>query len=220
MTSGMIVHGVPGSPYVRAALLALEEKGAEYEFAAMALGTLKQQPHLSRHPFGRIPAFEHDGWMLYETQAIMRYVDAVVPGPRLQPEEPRAAARMNQLIGIADWYLMPQVSVPITSNRVVKPRFNRPVDEDAVVKAIPNARICIGEIDRLLDGHTWMAGDALSLADLLLAPHLSMFAQAPEGAQILQDHDNLRGWLARIEARPSMQATTWDRLLERVAAAA
>jgi glutathione S-transferase len=220
MTSSMIVHGVPGSPYVRAALLTLEEKGAEYEFAALALGTLKQQPHLSRHPFGRIPAFEHDGWVLYETQAIMRYVDAVVPGPQLQPKEPRAAARMNQLIGITDWYLMPQVSRTITFNRVVAPRFNRPVDEGAIAEAIPNARTCIGEIDRLLDGHTWMAGDALSLADLLLAPHLSMFAQAPEGAQILQEHGNLNRWLACIEARPSMEATTWDRLLERVAAAA
>jgi len=210
----------PAAPYVRAALLALEEKGAAYEFAALAPGGLKQQPHLSRHPFGRIPAFEHDGWMLYETQAIMRYVDTVVPGPRLQPEEPRAAARMNQLMGITDWYVMPQVSVPITRNRVVAPRFNRPVDEDAIVKAIPNARICIAEIGRLLDGHAWLAGDAISLADLLLAPHLSMFAQAPEGAQILQEHENLRDWLMRIETRPSMAATTWDRLLERVAAAA
>jgi glutathione S-transferase len=216
----MIVHGIPGSPYVRAALLTLEEKGAVYQLAAMALGTLKQQPHLSRHPFGRIPAFEHDGWMLYETRAIMRYIDAVVPGPRLQPEEPRAAARMDQLMNITDWYVMPQVSVPITRNRVVAPRVNRPVDEDAIARALPTARICIAEIGRLLDGHPWMAGDALSLADLLLAAHLSMFAQAPEGAQTLQDHENLRGWLARIEARPSMAATTWDRLLERVAAAA
>ena len=127
---------------------------------------------------------------------------------------------MNQVIGITDWYVMPQVSVPITANRVVKPRFNRPVDEDAVVNAIPNARICIAEIARLLDGHPWMAGEALSLADLLLAPHLSMFALAPEGALILQYHENLRGWLARMEARPSMVATTWDRLLERAAAAA
>lgn len=220
MTSKMIVHGIPGSPYVRAALLALEEKGADYEFAAMAPGALKQQPHLLRHPFGRIPAFEHDGWMLYETQAIMRYVDTVIPEPRLQPKEPRAAARMNQLMGITDWYVMPQVSAPITRNRVVAPRFNRPVDEDAIAGATPNARVCIAEIGRLLDGHTWMAGDTLSLADLLLAAHLSMFAQAPEGAQILQNHDNLRGWLTRIEARPSMKATTWDRLLERVAAAA
>jgi len=218
--SGMIVHGIPGSPYVRAALLTLEEKGAAYELAAMAPGTLKQQPHLSRHPFGRIPAFEHDGWMLYETRAIMRYVDAVVPGPRLQPEEPRAAARMDQLMNITDWYLMPQVSATITFNRVVAPRFNRRVNEDAVVKAIPNAQICIAEIARLLDGYPWMAGEAISLADLLLAPHLSMFAQAPEGAAILREHENLSGWLVRIEARPSMRATTWDRLLERVAAAA
>jgi len=218
--SGMIVHGVPGSPYVRAALLTLEEKGAPYKLAAMAPGTLKQEPHLSRHPFGRIPAFEHDGWMLYETRAIMRYVDAVVLGPRLQPKEPRAAARMEQVMNITDWYVMPQVSMPITANRVVKPRFNRPTDEDAVVNAIPTARICIAEIARLLDGHPWMAGDALSLADLLLAPHLSMFSLAPEGSQILREHENLNAWLARIEARPSMQATTWDRLLERVAAAA
>jgi len=218
--SGMIVHGVPGSPYVRAALLALEEKGADYQLAAMAPGTLKQQPHLSRHAFGRIPAFEHDGWMLYETQAIMRYVDAVVPGPRLQPEEPHAAARMNQLMGIADWYLMPQVSMTITFNRVVAPRFNRPVDNEKVAQALPNARICIAEIGRLLDGHNWMTGETISLADLLLAAHLSMFAQAPEGATILREHENLSGWLARMEARPSMVATTWDGLLKRVAAAA
>jgi glutathione S-transferase len=217
--SRMIVHGVPGSPYVRAALLTLEEKRAPYELAAMQLGTLKQEPHLSRHPFGRIPAFEHDGWMLYETQAIMRYVDAVVPGPSLQPEEPRAAARMNQLMGITDWYVMRQVSMPITRNRVVAPRVNRPVDEEEVMQAIPNARICITEIGRLLGRNPWMAGETISLADLLLAPHLSMFAQAPEGAQILQGHENLKRWLARIEARPSMKATTWDQLLERAAAA-
>jgi glutathione S-transferase len=65
-----------------------------------------------------------------------------------------------------------------------------------------------------------MAGDALSLADLLLAPHLSMLAQAPAGAPILREHGNLNHWLARIEARLRMQAATWDMRLERVAAAA
>jgi glutathione S-transferase len=218
--SGMIIHGVPGSPYVRAALLTLEEKGADYQLAAMQFGTTKQPQHLSRHPFGRIPAFEHDGWILYETQAIMRYVDAVVPGPRrLQPEAPREAARMNQLMGIVDWYVMPQVSFAITFGRVVAPRLNLPVDEARIAQAIPAARVCIGEIARLLDGGPWLAGDAVSLADLLLAPHLSMFAQAPEGAAILQEHANLRAWLGRIEARPSMQATAWDKLLERAATA-
>ena len=216
----MIVHGVPGSPYVRAVLLTLEEKGADYELAAMQLGTLKQEPHLSRHPFGRVPAFEHDGWPLYETRAIMRYVDAVVPGTKLQPEWPREAARMDQLMNIADWYLLPQVSRTITFNRVAAPRLGLPVNEEIVAKAIPDARHCIGEIARLLDGQPWMAGDAISLADLLLVPQLSMLALAPEGTRILQEHANLSGWLDRMEARPSMQATAWDRLLERAAVAA
>ena len=216
----MIVHGVPGSPYVRAVLLTLEEKGADYELAALKPGTLKQEPHLSRHPFGRIPAFEHDGWPLYETRAIMRYVDAVIPEPRLQPQRPREAARMEQVMNVTDWYLMPQVSRPIVFNRVAAPRFGLPVDEEAVAKAIPEARHCIGEIARLLGGNTFMAGDALSLADLLLAPQVSMLALAPEGAAILREHAKLSGWLDRMEARPSMQATVWDRLLEKVAAAA
>ena len=216
--SEMIVHGIPGSPYVRGALLALEEKGADYRLAAMAFGTTKQEPHISRHPFGRIPAFEHDGWVLYETQAIMRYVDAVIPGPALQPTDPRAAARMNQVMGICDWYVMPQVSAAITFGRVVAPRFNLPVDETRISGALPNARICIAEIARLLRDQSFMSGDAVSLADLLLAAHLSMFALAPEGKEILGEHPNLGAWLARMEARPSMQATQWERLLEQAAA--
>jgi glutathione S-transferase len=103
---------------------------------------------------------------------------------------------------------------------VVKPRFNMPVDEEVIAKAIPEARTCVAELSRLLDGHQWMSGHALSLADLLLAPHLSMFAVAPEGHEILWHHGNLKDWLSRIEARPSMQNTTWDRLLEHAAAAA
>jgi glutathione S-transferase len=218
--SGFVVHGVPGSPYVRAALLVLEEKRVPYHFAAMAFGTTKTTEHLARHAFGRIPAFEHDGWPLYETQAILRYVDAVVPAPALQPSEPQAAARMNQLMGITDWYFMPQVSRPVTFNRVVAPRFNLPANDEAVAGAIPGARICIAEIARLLGDHPWLAGGSLSLADLMLAPQMSMFALAPEGSEMLRQHDNLRGWIARMEARPSMVATTWDKLLEKIAAAA
>ena len=216
--SRMIVHGIPGSPYVRAALLALEEKGAAYEFAALAPGGLKQQPHLSRHPFGRIPAFEHDGWMLYETQAIMRYVDTVVPGPRLQPEEPRAAARMNQLMGITDWYVMPHISIGITFDRLVAPVLGLPVDEAKIEASIPRATVCLAEIARLLGDRPFLAGDALSIADLLLAPHLAFFAQTPESAALLEPYRMLTAWIGRMTARPSFQNTTADKLAAKGAA--
>jgi glutathione S-transferase len=217
--AGFVVHGIPGSPYVRAALLVLEEKRAPYRFAGMPFGAHKEPAHLARHPFGRIPAFEHDGWTLYEAQAILRYVDAVVPQPPLQPADPRAAARMNQLMGVTDWYFMPQISRPIVFQRLVAPRLGRPVDEASIAAALPNARLCVAEIDRLHDGHTWLAGDSVTLADLVLAPHLAMFAQTEEGKGVLGDHKALTGWLARMEARPSMQATTWDALIKKAEAA-
>src|SRR5512138_2005115 len=100
--SEVIVYGIPGSPYVRMPLLACEEKGAPYRIEAMTFGTTKSPEHLARHPFGRIPAVEHDGFRLYESQAIIRYIDQVFAGPSLTPADPRSQARMNQVMGIVD----------------------------------------------------------------------------------------------------------------------
>ena len=56
----IVVHGVPGSPYVRSVLVTLEEKHAPYRFDPVPASEIKQTAHLARHPFGRVPAFEHD----------------------------------------------------------------------------------------------------------------------------------------------------------------
>jgi len=94
--SEFIVHSIPGSPFGRAALATLEEKGAPYRLFPVAPGTFRSPEHLARHPFGRVPVLEHDGFRLYETQAILRYLDRVLPAPALTPADPRAAARMDQ----------------------------------------------------------------------------------------------------------------------------
>jgi glutathione S-transferase len=59
-----------------------------------------------------------------------------------------------------------------------------------------------------------------SLADLMLGPQLELFSRAPEWHELTADRPNLREWLTRIEARPSMRATVWEALRERVAEAA
>ena len=84
-----VVHTVPGSPFARAVLATLEEKGAPYRIAPIALGGHKTEPHLARHPFGRMPVLEHDGFILYETQAILRYLDRILPEPPLTPADPK-----------------------------------------------------------------------------------------------------------------------------------
>jgi glutathione S-transferase len=201
------IYGIPGSPYVRAALLGCEEKGVAYDFQHMAMGETKTPVHLARNPFGRIPAFEHDGFALYETQAILRYIDSVFPGAALQPSEPRAAARMNQLAGICDWYFFPQVGATIGFQRLIKPLMGGAADDAACAEAFPNAKRCMAEIARLLGDGPYLAGAQLTIADLMLAPHMVFFAMTPEGEKLLADSPNIGAWVARMDARDSMRKT-------------
>jgi len=217
--STIIVHGIPGSPYVRKPLLVCEEKGVSYRLAAMDFGSNahKREPYLSLQPFGRLPAIEHGDFKLYEAQAIGRYIDRAFEGPSLTPSDPRAAARMDQVLNIVDWYVMPSISSGIAFNRVVKPKFGMEVDEEAVAAALPLAQTCVQALEQILGGQTYIAGEAVSLADLFLIGHLEFFAQTPEGADMLAGSP-LLGWIERMSERRSVRNTSWDRLLETAAA--
>src|ERR1700720_3812107 len=119
--STFIVHSIPGSPFGRAVLAALEEKGASCRLSPVAPGTFRSPQHLARHPFGRVPVLEHDGFSLYETQAILRYLDRVLPAPALTPAGPRRIARMDQVMNVSDWYLFQGVGNVIGFQRVIGP---------------------------------------------------------------------------------------------------
>jgi glutathione S-transferase len=211
--SEFIVHSVPGSPFGRAVLIALEEKAAAYRLAPVTPATLRTPAHLARHPFGRVPVLEHGGFRLYETQAILRYLDRVVPGVALTPAEPRGAARMDQLMNVNDWYVFQGVGNVIAFQRIIAPRLmGRTPDEAAIVAALPRAGIVFAELSAQLGADPCFAGAALSLADVLLAPQLDFLQQTPEWAALAAPHENLRRWLDRMNARPSLKATTWTQV--------
>jgi len=94
--TGTTVYGIPGSPFLRSVEIVLKEKDVPYHFHALKPGEHKQPDYIARHPFGRVPAFEHDGFAIYETQAILRYLDEVFPSPPLTPGSAKERARMNQ----------------------------------------------------------------------------------------------------------------------------
>ncbi len=218
--SEFTVHTVPGSPFARAVLATLEEKGARYRLAPLAPNASKSPEHLARHPFGRVPAFEHDGFSLYETQAILRYLDRVLPQPALTPADPKRAARMDQVMNINDWYLFHGVGNVIVFHRVIAPQLmGLKPDEAAIEAAMPKARTVFAELARLLGEQAFFAGDELSLADLMVAPAAAFFTPTPEWTELGVPHANLVAWLKRMEARPSLQATTWERVSEMAKAA-
>ena len=218
--SEFIVHTIPGSPFARSVMAALEEKGAPWRLSPVAPGTMRSAEHLSRHPFGRVPVLDHDGFSLYETQAILRYLDRVLPTPALSPSDNRHLARMDRVMNINDWYLFHGVGDVIIFHRVIGPQLMGLIpDEAAIAAAMPKARTVFAELARLLGEQPFFTGDALSLADLLVAPGVAFFVATPEWAELGAPHANLVAWLTRMEARPSMKATTWERVTELAKAA-
>lgn len=219
--SSFIVHSIPGSPFGRAVLATLVEKSASYRLSPVAPGQLATEPHISRHPFARVPALEHGDFMLYESQAILRYLDRVLAASSLTPADPKAAARMDQVMSICDWYLFQGVGNVIGFQRVVGPRLlGLAPDEAAIAAAMPKAHRVFAELSRLLGPQSFFAGDAVSLADLLVAPQLDFLAQTPEWAPLTAGTPNLLSWLDRMNERASLRQTTWERVAALGAAAA
>jgi len=215
--SDFVIHGIEGSPFVRSVQLGVLEKGACYTLRALSARESKSAAHLQRHPFGRVPAFEHGDFRLYETQAILRYIDDVLPQPPFEPADPRQAARMNQIIGINDCYFFPKAAAVIGFQRIVGPvLLGTTTDEAAITAAMPLAQLCIGELEHLLGTQPFLAGEQLSLADLMLAPQLDFFAATPEGRSLLAG-TQLQSWLERMNERPSMRQTQRPESLRRVA---
>jgi glutathione S-transferase len=211
--SEIVVHSVPGSPYGRAVLATLEEKGATYRLSPVAPGAAKTEPHVSRHPFGRVPVLEHGDFMLYETQAILRYLDRVLPSPGLTPTDPKAAARMDQVMNICDWYLMQGVNNVIGFHRIIAPRLMGQLpDETAIAEAMPKAHTVFNELARVLGGKAYLTDEALTLADIVVAPQLDFLAQTPEWGPLTAKLPHLVAWLGRMNARASFKATTWERV--------
>lgn len=218
--SGFVVHSVPGSPFGRAVLATLEEKGAPYRLQALEPAARHSPAYLALHPFGRIPAFEHDGFRLYETQAILRYLDRVLPEPALTPSDVKRAARMDQVMNVNDWYLFQGVGSVIIFHRVVAPRLmGQAPDEEAIRAAMPKAHTVFNELARLLGEQTYFTGDTLSLADIIVAPHVEYFTMIPEWNVLGARHANLVAWVKRMQERPSLKATTWERVAELAKAA-
>ena len=218
--SEFIVYSIPGSPFGRAVLATLAEKKAKSRLMPVGVGAFKTEPHLSRHPFGKVPVLEHEGFMLYETQAILRYLDRVLPEPKLTPADAKAAARMDQVLNISDWYLFQGVSAVIGFQRVVGPRLlGLTPDEAAIAQAMPKAHAVFRELSRLLGGNAFFAGSDVTLADIHVASQIDFFAGTPEWAPLTEATPNLVSWLDRMNARPSFKATTWDRVAELAEAA-
>ncbi len=204
-----VVYGPAYSTFARTVRLALEEKGVDYDLVEIDLlaGAVQTPEYLARHPFAKVPAFEHDGFALYETDAITRYVNEAFAGTELAPSDPKGRARMAQAINVIGNYGYPSLITAIFLQRALMPMLGQASDEAVIAAALPKAETTLDALEQLIDGNPYLAGDRLSLADLLLIPIYDYVAQIPDGQKLLEARPNLRRWWQRVQTRPSVART-------------
>lgn len=179
---------------------ACELIGVPYEWKHLdfASGDHKTPAHLARHPAGKIPVIDDDGFILWESDAICRYLDAKYDGT-LIPDDLQRAALVNQWNAYTTQHVANAVS-KVAYNRIIAPKFGLPVFEDSLNEGLDwlhNRQLPI--IDRQLEHHTHLAGDDISLADISLLSTLDM----AEIAEISLDaFSHLLRWRSTLQARP------------------
>jgi glutathione S-transferase len=203
-----IIYGPELSTYVRSVRMAYVEKGAEYRLHDVSLirGEHKQAEHLARHPFGTVPAFEHDGLQLYETTPILRYVDQVCPGVSLTPDHPHDRARMNQIMSIIDYHGYASIIGQIVVQRLFTVLLPNGTDEAVIRAGVPKAELVLKEIERIQGSHPFLAGSQVSLADLYLVPIVFYLKMTPEKA-LMAPRERLEAWWQKMGERPSVKDT-------------
>jgi len=203
----MKIYGHPHSSCTRKVLLTLAEKGQEAAFCSIDLyqGEQKSEPHLARHPFGVVPVLDDDGFVLYESRAIIRFLDARFAGTPLTPINPREVARMNQWLSVDQSYVAPHTRA-LAIERVVRKHQGEAPDARACDAAEAALARTFSVVDGALARAPYVAGETFSLADVSLMPYVESLPMI--GAErVLAGLSHLGAWWTRARARARHLAT-------------
>lgn len=147
-----------------------------------------------------MPVLDHDGFVVYESRAIGAYLDRVLAGPALVPEDARGRARVDQWIGVSDAYFAPHAG-PLIVETLFRPYLGGPQDAGAIAAGREGMQVALDAVDRALASSEHLAGPAFSLADIHWMPYLEYLGQIGEG-EAIERRRNLAAWWKRTSSRP------------------
>ena len=200
----MKVYGHPMSTCTRKVLTTLAEKGheASFELVDLSKGQQKSPQYMAKHPFGVVPYFEDNGFTMYESRAIIRYLDAKLPGTKLTPSDLPSLGRMEQWLSVEQSYFTPGCMAIVMELMFKAMRGGGAPDMAKVAKGRDESARALDAVDRALMTQAYLAGDTFSLADISWLPYLQYLAATPHGT-LITERPHVKAWWQRISTRPS-----------------
>jgi glutathione S-transferase len=195
------LHYHPLSTFARRVRIALIEKGipAELVEVDMPARAHRSPAYLALNPYGRVPTLEEDGFVLYESTAILDYLEATHPSPPLVPADARGRALVSMHMKLCDIQLARQTGTIIFPKRFLpKDRW----DEPAMAQAKKEIDKHLEILDAQLKGKQYVVGDRYSLVEVCYTPFVEFFPLME-----ITPPPNVAGWVARMLERPSAKET-------------
>src|SRR6476659_10887211 len=203
--SDPIIFGFPYSTFVHIVRLILTHKGAAYTFRDLET-EMGKPSHLALHPFNRVPVLQHDDFTVYETSAIVTYIDETFEKPSLQPKNARDRARMHQWISSVNSYYYTYMIYHVTHERRVFPELGIASDEKVVAHALPRVETALSVAAReLAHDKNCLLGDELTIADFYLLPSTFAFSPTAEGQSLYPKFPAFCRWRERMDNLPATQ---------------
>ncbi len=174
--------------------------GAGFETREVDLENMSET-FLAASPTGKVPVVVVDGYSLHESNVVNEYLDEVLDGPHLLPEDAKERARTRIWMLSADNNFYPAVFVESVGRE-------RGFPEERVSEAREKLKATLSQLEeRLGDGREYLAGDGFSLADVAHAGNFVRLRQLEEeGAIELSHYPNVAAWIGKIEGRNSFRA--------------
>ena len=193
------------STFSRRVRMALLEKDIAHELIVvdMAAGAHKKPEYLALNPYGRVPVLEEDGFVLYESTAILRYLELVKSDPSLFPHAARERALVDMHMKLCDLEFTRYAGAILFPKRFLpKERWDLATFEQTRLPLERHLMI----LARELDDRDYLVGDRFTAADVVYAPHLQFLPLLE-----IATPPAIAAWAKRLLSRPSAAATAPDR---------
>lgn len=199
------LHYHPLSTFSRRVLIAVIEKQIAHELVAidMAARKHKEPAYLVLNPYGRVPTLEENGFVLYESTAILDYLEARHPTPALVPGDPRGRALVGMHMKLCDLQMTrPWAAIVFPKRFLPKERWN----EAAMAQARTEVEKHLAIVERQLGGRQFLVGERFTLADVCYLPFLQFLSLAE-----IEPPPAVAAWTERLLSRPSALKTKPER---------
>ncbi|KAH9933992.1 glutathione transferase [Epithele typhae] len=207
------LYGATGATCTKRVRIVLEELATPYELIAVnvAAGEHKAPAYLANQPFGQIPYIDDDGFTLFESRAICRYLalkyGGVAAGLVPAAGDLEAVARFEQAASV-EMSNFDSSASKLAFENLFKPMFGQTTDTEAVKALIPVLEGKIAGYETMLGKTKYLAGDVVTIADLFHLPYGSLLAQQKIDFLESEKYPNVARWWKEVSSRPSWKKVT------------